>query len=461
MYKYKKQNFYIPILDLLSRLILFILAIFSVILILKSTNLNIEVILVIYGIGAIFLVIQLNTIPIQKFGPAYSIMLYTILTQFGFAIVYLIANKDVYINELYVNRHLYINYLPQVFAISFVGCYSFFIGIRSSEVFGIKQKKEEKSELTTRTILFRKRLRENYLFISTIIIYIFAIVLLAVTVKEGLLYKDYSVVKEVFGEKSFLAYLQNFFWVAVIPIALLGENKTFKINIIPMGIIILILLLTGNRNDVLIPLAIGFSIYCLVKKRVPKILLYIGLLILFVINPAISATRKDGGLSLTDLSWGFSDALIEMGGQVNPFTVVVFLVENGFDKLHGLSLILPTISIFNLNIYYSTSDFLNSVFHIPNILALQDHYGQAFSMMGEMWLNFGVIGVVACYYIYGYYSNKIEKSSLSSVQLIFYGQFSILMMYWVRNSLMFNIIIIIFSVLLYSIIWLLSNFRKS
>ncbi|EGI2115006.1 O-antigen polysaccharide polymerase Wzy [Listeria monocytogenes] len=429
------------------------LLVFSVAVACSSIQLDTSKALLIYGVGAFLLIICLNIIKIQKFGPAYTIILYTIVTHFGYPIVYLIQGNELLI-QITSNRHLYVQYLPHVLALSFIGCYSFIIGWQFKQKIRISNNKPKR--LTTSNLLDKQQvspLEKYYLIISTSMIFAFCIILTINVLQGNLLSVGYAGVKDWLATRPLLAYMQRMFWVSLIPVVVFKNKRFLKLNMIPVCIILVLLLLTGNRNDILYPLAIAFSLYCLVNKVVPKLPLLIGVIILFVINPAIAASRKEAGISLHNLSWGFSDAIIEMGGQVNPFSIIFYLVHNGLEFTKGLTIILPSISILNLNLFYSTSDYLNSIYYVPKLLASLNHFGQAFSMIGEMYLNFGIIGIIVCFCLYGFFANRIENKSLTGIRLVFYGQFSVLMMLWVRNSLMFNITILLFSLLLYLISW--------
>ncbi len=446
-------------LSILVRVFIYIIVFLSFLQIMNVISLDTETSLQLYGIGSVLLLLHLNIIKIQKFSPSYTVVLYTIFTHFGFGMVYLVTIKYEFVNFLMLRSHLYLEYLPTVFAISFVGVSSFFSGWSIKQILS-KGKMGTKKTKSIHSKRFSDKLRSTYLIISTFISYGFAITLLGIVLRGGLLSIGYIEIKEALSV-SFYSYLQMLFWISIVPIAVLGDKKTFILNSMPIILITVLLLATGNRNDILYPLSIAFSLYCLVHKKVPTKLLIVGLIIVFIINPAIAATRKEGLFSLSDLSFGFIDATREMGGQVSPFSIVIHFVENGMQKMHGLSMILPTLAVLNLNIFYTTSEYLNSLYHIPNVIALHNHYGRAFSMIAEMWINFGVVGVALVYGIYGYLSNKIEKATLTHKELIFYGQFSVLMMYWVRNALMFNILLIIFSISMYLVAVFTTKVRNS
>ena len=138
------------------------------------------------------------------------------------------------------------------------------------------------------------------------------------------------------------------------------------------------------------------------------------------------------------------DAIMEMGGQINPLTVTVSLFDRGIiSHMYGLTLLLPTIADINLGLIYSGNMYRSSIYYVPNILSLDNHYGQGYSMISELWLNFGLIGVMIICFSIGYVCSSYEQSHMNSNQMIKYGGFSLMLFYWVRNSLQMNIEIVI------------------
>jgi oligosaccharide repeat unit polymerase len=378
----------------------------------------------------------------QKFGPAYSIILYTIFTHFGYSIALIFTSYDELIKVLSNNRHLYIEYLPRVMSISYLAILAFIIGWHTDKFIVMKNKSKR-----LRTDISSNH-KSTYVKVSTVVVYLYFAILIYYALSYGIIGQSYIIVKEVFASQ-FLSYLQRLFWVATVPLVIFAKKRDFLINAAPLTGIFAILMLTGNRNDILIPLVVGFSVFTLKNRKLLKVPLIIGLFTVFILNPLISEIRQAGIFTINSISNGIEAALLEMGLQVNPFSIIMYLTENGVNPMRGLTILLPSFAILNLNFLYTTNDFLSSMYNVQRLLENQNHLGQAFSMIGEMWINFGVLGAVLVYFAFGKFSRKMEKKITTDYDLLIYGQIALIMMYWVRNLILFNIILVIFSIALH------------
>lgn len=398
--------------------------------------------LIIYCLGAFGLIISINNTDMQKFGPAYSIILYTIFTHFGYSIALIFTSHDELVKVISNNRHLYIEYLPRVMSISYLSVLAFIVGWHTDRFIVTKIKdKRYRTDISSNH-------KNIYVKVSTMVVYSYFAVLIYYALSYGIIGQSYIMVKEVLASQ-FLGYLQRLFWVATVPLVIFAKKRDYLINVAPLTGIFVILMLTGNRNDILIPLVVGFSLFTLKNRKLLKVPLVVGLFTVFIINPLISEIRQVGIFTINSISNGIEAALLEMGLQVNPFSIIMYLTENGVNHMRGLTIILPSFAILNLNFFYTTNDFLLSIYNVQKLLANQNHMGQAFSMIGEMWINFGVLGAVLVYFGFGKFSRKMEKRIKNDYDLLIYGQIALIMMYWTRNLILFNIILVIFSIALH------------
>ena len=181
-----------------------------------------------------------------------------------------------------------------------------------------------------------------------------------------------------------------------------------------------------------------------------------------MINPIITNYRQTGITDIVffDMYSSFRLSMIEMGSQINPFTVMLSIFENKNEFLFGKTILLPTFAILNLNVLYSTQEYLVSEFNFDYLLVNKGHEGRAFSMIAEFYFNFGIY--LSSYFLYslGNILSRIERKEMTYVRFVLYGQFMLLLLHWVRNSIMFNSIIIIFQLIVFSLISIIIHITR-
>lgn len=425
--------------------IMLIILLVQIFLYVFNSNTYSQLMMTQYGIIAILLVFYLNLSEIRLFSPFYIIVLYTVMSHFGFAFVRLI-NPALVDQYLRINRHVYLTQLPRALQIACIGIILMIMGYNS---WRRRDKKIDEDNKEERNEEIKLSVRQKYIYLCTAIYYIYAITLLVLSISNNLFGANYSTVKRVLMSSSIITHMKTLFWVATIPLAVFIDKRVIKSIAIPAFIITFVLMFTGNRNDVLYPLAIGYSLYCYKNKKTNKWVNAIALIVLFVINPTIAENRANGDLLSASYSLNISRAIMEMGAQIRPLTVIIDLVSrDAISLMCGMTMIIPTLAELNLGILYSGSAYRSSLYYIPNILALDNHYGQGFSMISEFWLNFGIVGVaILCFFI-GVCCAKYEKRLSNDEMLIKYGAWALLLFYWVRNSLMMNFEIVLFAYLM-------------
>lgn len=400
-------------------------------------------ILICYGIFAIFLIVCLWFSDIRVFSPFFVIVLYTILSHFGFVIVSL-TDTDMVLDYLNTNRHVYIDYLARALQIASIGTICMMVGFKGRKRSKIEVIADYRGcNYTYDTDLEKK---DKYLKFAIVVFSVYAVILLYLALRHNLFSAGYSTVKKVLSSSAIVVHFRALFWVSTIPVAIYMDKSVLKKVLVPTLIIFFVLMFTGNRNDVLYPLAIGYSLYCYKNNRTNKWVNLLALIILFVINPTISNSRSSGSILSARYSLSITDAIMEMGAQIRPLTVIISLLNRrAISHLWGMSIIAPTLAELNLGLIYSGESYRNSMYYIPNILAIDNHYGQGFSMISELWLNFGMIGVILLCLFIGYKCASIEKKCIDNKTLIKYGGWTMLLFYWARNSIQMNFEIVIFT----------------
>ena len=374
--------------------------------------------------------------------PSIVIILYTIVSQFGWIIVLSILNaNNIPEFQFFLERKMgiYYEYLYKALFISMTAFILFIIG----DLIFIPKKNNQiylrNKSLSKNKVLYKLYLINIYLF-GGLLVYYFL---------KGELSIDmsYGEVKSILSTKTMLNYSKYLFYISLVGFFILSSKEQLKKHIIVIGLITYLLLATGNRNDILYPLAIAVSARVLYYYIKSILIIFIAILVIVVISPIISLTRnsqdKNPISALVEIR--YYDSLIEMGQQIFPTAIAMKKVkDNGYYK--GLTYIMPTTAILSFNTIYSTDRFNDSEINVTNIIHEEGYRGLGFSMIAEIYLNFGLFGMIVIFPLLGYLSNKYENITNTNTFII-YSQIAIMFMILARNSMQYNIIIIIFIVL--------------
>ncbi|MCH1640117.1 O-antigen polysaccharide polymerase Wzy family protein [Paenibacillus timonensis] len=403
----------------------------------------------VYGLAAVLFIVKISTTKkIVVFGPTYIILLYTIISCFGYDILVML-NPSEY-ETIASLRHSYMDYFNLANAYYHIGVFSFVFGIMMSK----RKANITPEKKTLRFSTFSPAERKLFMNLSLGIIYFYILWLVFEVVTGRLPLTNYIEVKDFFRQQSALMYILRATWVAMPTYLFFAEKKDLPRFLIPVSVMFIILMFTGNRNEILYPLAIAIGVYVwrmkvFSGKGVPKSLIIGTLILVLVINPMVSNTRKDGFETLLSGSFGLRDALLEMGQQLNPFSIILSAIDTGiYSFQYGMTMIVPSLSISTLN-FIVESDLYKTTFYNPsNVLNYLGHYGRGFSYIAEIYINFGVLGIVIAFFLLGKLSSYIESVCSNSRRLLFFFQLGSLFMLWSRNVLAFNFVIVIFAVLL-------------
>lgn len=451
-------------------LILFVGLIFSVYIIIFPESIDTQFVMKIYGILAIIMLVNTFLVKnITLLGPAHILILYTLLSCFGYDILVLI-DGDSYFDLISSIRHAYTDYFNLANALCYLAVLALIYGVRSQAKIKNIDLSDMKANLT-----FNPFERYLYLKVCYIIVILYTLILLFNVVSGRMPLTIYTDVREWFSTQPLLSYLLRLTWVAIPTYFFFAESKTEYISfLLPLSVMFLILMFSGNRNEILYPAAVAIGVFMWKrnrfygKKTLHKGIVIVSIIIVFVINPLISNTRSTG-LTLSDFAveftagaFGFEAALLELGQQLNPISIILYALDNHITSYqYGLTFIVPTVSILSLNFIWGTSFYNNSTYYNPTrLLNSLGHYGRGFSYIAEFYYNFGVIGMIICMFCIGRYIGKRENSTLIKRKVLFYFQVMPLFMVFSRNIFGFSILIPIFAMLLNLFVSLLSQRRS-
>ena len=194
----------------------------------------------------------------------------------------------------------------------------------------------------------------------------------------------------------------------------------------------LILLITGNKGEVLYAVLAALGVLGYQKKKLSKKLILLLCVIMFVIIPVVTATRSVGvgeGFSLSFAS--ITDPFLEIGMQIRCLVFSLDNVSDGaYEFMYGYSYLKP---VFNVLGYFIFP--LRNTPEIPIDLTSShsQFYGFGFSQVAEGYLNFGIIGAMMFFAILGYLIGKVEFKKMSSSSLCLFGSILTILINASRN----------------------------
>lgn len=387
-----------------------------------------------YGLVCLALLGTITLGPVQLLGPTMVVGLYMTVSLFGLNLLVLVQPKSETLALFLASRHLYVDFLPQAFAISSLLLTSFVVGVYIGAKGSCKSSAVTKPVPRAVVSEFRaSAFGRAYFIVSALAVYAYALFLVLLTIRTGLLHMNYSDVRDVLSVFGIRSYLQGFFWVAL---ASTGAffNKHY-LWIVGPGVLIVgvVLLASGNRNDILYPLLAAFSMYVWANRRVPLLPTLFGGFVVFAVSPWIGTTRS--GDFDADLVLDVGGSLAELGGQIRPFTQVLYLNDMGLDFYWGMTMFVPSIAVLTLGLFLRSSEFTTSGYSIGNLLTSQGHQGMAFSLPAELWLNFGLVGAAAAIFVIGYFLARAEKVTSTTSGVLLLATSTLLLVFWARNSM--------------------------
>jgi len=173
-------------------------------------------------------------------------------------------------------------------------------------------------------------------------------------------------------------------------------------------VISVILLVTGNKGEVLYTLLAAFGVFCYKKNRLQIKIIVIGLCIVFIMIPTITTLRNTGVInSLGKISVSISDPLVEMGYQIRLSVFMIDGISNGSRSLlYGFSYYNPIVNIINRFIPMIPRISPPSQY---DFFTTYDTMG--FSQVAESYANYGVMGVVLFHIVIGVILAKFDNTN--------------------------------------------------
>lgn len=224
-------------------------------------------------------------------------------------------------------------------------------------------------------------------------------------------------------DQSIFSNLEPFFSIFVLSFLILFtynlviNGKISKILLVSsLGFTILILFVAGER-DLFLRAIIGmvFLIHCLYKKIKKKTLLLLGLI--GIISIPILSNLKNFAFDVKEFSFGDSIISEIFGGEfMSASRNLTFLIAKPdlWNFFRGETLIWD-IQVATMGDAISPGAWFNQTF-FPNLVARGG--GNGFTLVGEGYMNFGVIGVIIAFFVLGLFLKYLYINAYKNLILL-------------------------------------------
>lgn len=389
-------------------------------------------------LGGLYVVQTTGLRSVRLFGPPSIIFAYLWIISFGAYLAYLMEPAG----SILLRPSIASNYLDYL-RISVVACGALNLGIMLGLALPRGEvRRERKLGVDLEGIAADRVARLGVFLIAAFAVYLTVLFLLGAVPMTYLAFKDWA------GSR-FFNYLRYGYWFGAILVASGGSPRLVRLGAVAAIPPSLILVATGNRNDVLYPLLLAVSLYFLRRRGKPWIPLGLTALAVLLVSPMISGSRATGvRLTESGSPWALVAAsLEELGAQVRPVTIMLNWLHQGEPLAYGGTYAFPLGALATRWADPSvTSEFLESRYSLETRLS-----GLGFSMPGELFFNFSFAGVLAGYLFSGVILARLELQADSVDGLVRYGFVALVLLHLQRNSFGFlGIVIGLFAIIVFT-----------
>ncbi len=359
-----------------------------------------------------------------RFSFSSAFISYTICTQFGLILPYLLIDESVV--DGYPSWTISFlessNLAPSIMLGSIaILCYEF------SRLLSVKVYKENVNHLQLGSVVKDKILKW---FSYLLLIIVFSFFLYHILTGGMLLFSTYEMFLDSSAYHSvYYPYILILFYVATLYLAASDKIKYSKFGWLLWFVIVTIFALNGNKGEFLYVLLAVFGLRGMLGYKMTfKMVASVGAIV-FIVIPSITTLRSIGIVSnLSSVGFDPFGALTEMGFQIRTTIYTLDEIDMGrIVFLDGESYWRPIVNIFIPFIPHTTAtDFLRELFP-----------GYGYNQVIESYLNFGICGVVVFFCLSGYLLAKYERIANSTSGLAYLGTITTVMINAARNYFSF------------------------
>lgn len=385
---------------------------------------------------------------IGKFGVSFAVILYTILSAIGMCCIYFLFPgyyPDRYRGIKVVGSLSYAEF-PNALAMSMLAVLTYCLvaffytrkryGVNKLTGIYIYDQYSDPSTTRQRNII----VWFGYLLLFfTCVYFVFQLFLGRISI--SMTYKDYraAIINDIY------TYIVTIYSTGICFVVACANKKQLRIGLGLFGFVAIILMLTGNRGEVLYAALACIGIWYYRAKRIGIRLMIILLILFFVIIPIIASTRNMGVVgNIKNVVIGWTDSIVEIGMQLRLAIYTMNEVNIGAREfLYGFSYYNPFINILNTLVPI-----------IPRLdVPVAYNFKAAFPTMGfsfiaEAYCNFGVLGVITIYGLLAWWIAKMESRNLKPIDIATFGAITSVIINLTRNRFSIAPVMILFILLI-------------
>ena len=333
------------------------------------------------------------------------LLIYTILTQFGLIIPYMLVGKSV-VNQYqdWTLAFLYSHNLGKAMVIGNIAIYSFDL----ARVWIVYQNREKPKVLNnTRGDIYNPAMKTFSMVTLLFVFFFFIFHILSGGMRLFGTYEQFM--SSSAYSSSIYPYMLILFYVATLFLSASGTVKENLSGWLIWFFIAMIFSINGNKGEFLYSLLAVFGLKGVQGQKISWKLALGASLLLFLFIPSITALR-DAGVSnnIQDASFSAFGAFTEMGMQLRTSVYTLDHLDNGFfNYLYGQSYWQPIVNII--------TPFMKH--EIATAHVRLEFPGFGFNQVAESYLNFGVFGVMLFFSVIGSlickYENKYYRDTIN------------------------------------------------
>ncbi|MNK00943.1 hypothetical protein D3C87_187360 [compost metagenome] len=356
-----------------------------------------------------------------------------IIVHFQFYIDLLLGNFDLGRQDLVVNQNIIIKSA----IISSIGLTSFFLG------YIFKLKKIDANKFKETFISKTMDLTGLKILISLL----FAVFIISTPF-------SYFMGGHISTELSALSqYVQSFFILTSIGYLILNTRNVFlmgykaanffdyvkcngKFITVVLALFCFLIMMSGDRGPILQITLVYVSCYCILNRKKFSIFFVVAIIFLaaFIVSFLAYFRNFEGTANLVDMIQQSSEMKDEMVSSKQSFSPITFELSKSVRTMHSavtytedngytygvfqgfqLISIIPGVGQLIIPLFGMDSEMLKSSYFLTN--QLDGDHGLGTTVVADIWLDFGILGIILGFYIFGYFLRKIDEYTYSHLPL--------------------------------------------
>lgn len=382
---------------------------------------------------SLFMYIVIKSCKFQKIYFTLTVLIYTLFTQFGLCYVYYLINNDIiddYGGEMYY--WLSSSYYPQVMGCALIAIAMIMIGSSVGNLIGTRIKITVKCKRVSKVSSeIKNRITTNI----GIILLVFALTYFTYYLSTGAysIGMDYTDLhSNIIMTNPLWEYVIILYGFGLCCIVCCGKGKSLFVGICIFGITAVILLLMGNRGEVLFPLLAAIGVFFYKQNKIDKRWIIVGVVIVLVVIPIVKVFRHLGDGNLIELYVKASplSGIAEMGVSMRMTNYIIRELNDGTRHLlYGFSYINPIVNILD---HFIPGDIRLTA---PSYFNFRDSFylWKAMTPVAESYANFGLVGVIIYHFIMGAILGCAERKQPTGNRLTLLACITFIFIYSTRN----------------------------